>query len=200
MKIIIGITALLFLWVGAFTPPVHTTPAPQSRKQQVHVIRTLIAKASVEKPLLEQMVRDEPELLPKSRIGVMLRAANDARLDIPGWGTEILSTLPSSDLEMEAFWEFTHGHNNQVFTPLFRIYYAKAFIAAGRHPAALHKIFSIAREYETSEWPDYDDIDWFCNQLKNTKAMNPTAFDAAVLTETHDMRTYVSDCVKCPAE
>jgi hypothetical protein len=196
LKIIVFIAEFLILSGGALALSPKNPSKTQSHQQQVHVIHALVAQAAAEKPLLEKMVTTKPELLPKSRIGQMLHAANDARLNLPGWDAEVLATLPSSDLEMEAFWEFTHDSGNPVFTPLFRTYYAKAFRAAGRHPSALHKAFKIAREYETSNWPDYDDIDWFCDQLKNSKSENPSAFDAALRSESHDMQAYVLGCVR----
>ena len=196
MKITVWIAAFLIVSGEALALPPKSPSQARSHEQQVHVIHALVAEAAAEKPLLEQMVGSKPKLLPKSRIGLMLHAANDARLKLGGWDAEVLATLPSSDLEMEAFWEFTHDPGNQIFTPLFRTYYAKAFRAAGRHPSALHKVFKIAREYETSDWPDYDDIDWFCDQLKNSKSEDPAAFNAALRSESHDMKAYVLGCVK----
>jgi hypothetical protein len=140
------------------------------------------------------MIKTKPQQLPKSRIGLMLRAARDAQLNTPGWSSEILASLPSSDLEMEAFLEFTVGHGNEEFQPFLRIYYTMAFRAAESHPEALHRIFEISREFETQNWPDYDNIDWFCDELKDVKKRSANAFETALRSEKPDLKSYIAGC------
>jgi hypothetical protein len=173
----------------------HGPPsAKSSEARQAQVIRALVVQAESEKDLLVRMIEKEPQQLPKSRIGVMLHAAKDAQFGAPDWSNEILASLPSSDLEMEAFLEFTIGRGNEKFEPFLRIYYAMAFKAAVLHPEALHKVFQIAREYETQNWPDYDNVDWFCDELKSLKRGDPGAFQAALESEKPGMKSYISGC------
>jgi hypothetical protein len=196
-------------WISAFfclVAPILLCQSPPSalkgsHAHQVQVIRALVAQADSEKASLRQMLNETPTTqIPKSRIGLMLHAARDAQLNAPGWSKEILASLPTSDLEMEAFLEFTLDRGNKEFEPLFRLYYAMAFKAAALHPEALPKIFRISREFETQNWPDYDDVDWFCSELKETRRANPSAFSAALRMEKHEMRSYIAGCADAPPQ
>jgi len=167
-----------------------------AHRNQVQAIRAQVKSANSERQLLTQLIERRPSTLPKSQIGRMLNAAMDAKRNIPGWQDEMIATLPSSDLEMEAFLEFTLESGNEQFRPLLRVYYALAFKAAAAHPESIPKVFQIAREFNTADWPDYDNIDWFCDELKKVKAGNPAAFSTALKTEKADMRNYISGCAR----
>ena len=201
MKKAICISTLLCLAVPALVCQSTSSTGEGSRAHQAQVIRALVAQAGAEKDLLREMIEKSPtQRPPKSRIGLMLHAARDAQLNIPGWCKEILASLPNSDLEMEAFLEFTLDPSNKEFEPFFRFYYTMAFKAAALHPKALPKIFRIAREFETRNWPDYENIDWFCDELKEVKKVNPSAFHAALQLERPETKDYVAGCANAPVQ
>jgi hypothetical protein len=164
----------------------------------VQAIITLVAQAESERGLLDRIINGESRQYPKSRIGTMLHAAKSAMQNAPDWSQAILNSLPTSDVEMEAFLEFTTRH--EEFQPYFRTYYTMAFKAAGLHPETLHRIFTIAREYETENWPDYDNIDWFCEKLKDVKKENPKAFQGALRLEKADTKRYIDGCANGPSQ
>lgn len=109
-------------------------PGMNSHAHQVQVIQGLVAQANSERDLLVQTIQTTPQRVPKSRIGHMLYAARDAQLNISGWSDEVLASLPSSDLEMEAFLEFTSGPGNERFQPFLRVYYKMAFRGGSTSP------------------------------------------------------------------
>ncbi len=124
----------------------------------------------------------------------MLLATKAAQAKQKGWERTILDTLPSSDLEMEAFLRFTIEPQNKSFEPLFREYYGRSFEAVKAWPVKLHSIFQIATEFGTKNWPDYDDIDWFCDELANVKRRDPRHFEVAPRAERPNVRTYLEGC------
>lgn len=196
MKIFIWLAVLLGLGTASLHGQSGLSAQKKAHANEVRLVRSLVTEAHSERNVLAQMIETEPQQLPKSRIGLMLHAVRDAQLNKPDWSSEIIASLPSSDLEMEAFLEFTVGHGNEQFQPFFRTYYTMAFRAAESHPEALHKIFEISHEYGTKNWPDYDNIDWFCDELKEVRKRSPESFKTALQSENPSLRSYVAGCSK----
>lgn len=113
----------------------------------------------------------------------------------PKQGAEaVLKSLPRSDIEMEAFDEFSFEPQNSVLRPLYRTYYEAAFRSVVEHPEYLHAVFSVAREFNTANWPDYDDIDWYCSNLAKVYKAIPEQYDRALLKEAPKNRAGLRDC------
>ncbi len=169
-----------------------------SHANQVKTIKSLVSEADSEKDVLVAMTNGCCSPLPKSKIGKWLHFAVDPRLSSDALRNELLETVPSSDLEMEAFLEFTLNPGNEQFRPLLRTYYQAVFKAASLNSRFLPRIFNIAREFGTQNWPDYDNIDWYCDQLKDVKKANPKAFEVAARLQKPYLRNYVVGCASSP--
>lgn len=166
-------------------------------------VKSMVSRADSERTLLISLsqARDE-ETLNKivatrqawSPIARRVIAMRLYQLD-PKQGAEaILKSLPQSDVEMEAFDEFSFEPQNSVLRPLYRAYYEAAFKSVMEHPEFLHSVFSVAREFSTTNWPDYDDIDWYCGNLATVYKAIPEQYDSALLKEAPNNRVGLRDC------
>jgi hypothetical protein len=168
--------------------------AQQDAAKAPDTVRSLVTRANEERSLLIDAIKEGKQYAPQSQIGKMLLCAEAAEIGSAGWKEHLLNTLPTSDIQMEAFLEFTHLSENSELEPLFRIYYAKAFDAVAEHTNKLHAIFGIATQFGTTRWPDYDDSDWFCGQIGQLKSKIPREFQAALRMESRSRRAYLAAC------
>jgi hypothetical protein len=168
--------------------------AQQDAAKAPDTVRSLVTRANEERSLLIDAIKEGKQYAPQSQIGKMLLCAEAAEIGSAGWKEHLLNTLPTSDIQMEAFLEFTHLPENSELEPLFRIYYAKAFDAVAEHTNKLHAIFNIATQFGTKRWPDYDDSDWFCDELGRLRRRIPHQFRTALLTEKPSRRSYLAAC------
>ena len=168
--------------------------ASQNATKSSSVVLKLVSEANKEREALISAVDQGKQYAPKSQIGIMLLCAKSADIGTEGWEDRLLKTLPKSDEQMEAFLEFTNAPQNAKLKPLFKSYYEKAFEAAGHHPEKLHAIFGIATQFGTTRWPDYDDSDWFCDEVGRLKNRIPREFQAALIKEKPSRRAYLAAC------
>lgn len=174
----------------------------QSRTETDQV-KSMVSRADAERTLLISISQAKgEETLNKlvaqqqawSPIGRIVIAMSRYQLN-PKQGAEgVLKSLPRSDIEMEAFDEFAFEPQNSVLQPLYRAYYEAAFKSVAEHPEYLHSIFSVAREFSTTNWPDYEDIDWYCSNLAKVYRVIPEQYDRALLKEAPKDRSGLRDC------
>ena len=172
-------------------------------RAEANEVKSLIGHANDERPLLTRILSaSDAETLsgitstntPKSRIGQMLCSLRLFQLNGKEGGLAVLKSLPRSDIEMEALNEFTHQKQNRDFAPLYRAYYAAAFQSVVFNPSFLHSIFRFSTEFDTKNWPDYDDTDWYCSELANIRKAIPEEYDRAVLRESSKDREFLKKC------
>lgn len=106
----------------------------------------------------------------------------------------ILALLPRNDIEMEALNEFLHEPQNSAIRPIYSDFYRAAFDSVSDYPQYLHSVFGIATEYDTKNWPDYDDIDSFCSSLARVYQAQPARYESAASQESEKDRRYVMSC------
>ena len=84
---------------------------------------------------------------------------------------------------MEAFNEFAHQPANAEFRRSYREFYQAAFESVAGHTEYLHSVFRVTVEFNTKNWPDYDDIDWYCSELSKVYKAAPKQYDQALANE-----------------
>ena len=114
-------------------------------------------------------------------------SANDPRADL-------LSSLPRTATEMEAFYEFTHNKGSEQFRPYYLAFYEAAFHLVAQRPKALPRIFDVATQFDTKIWPNYDDVDFFCSQLGELRKKMPAQYDRAARLRNSGDRKFLEDC------
>ncbi|HUN86532.1 MAG TPA: hypothetical protein VMU48_19290 [Terracidiphilus sp.] len=172
-------------------------------RAEADAVKSLINNANEERPLLMKIlgVSDAGTLekitnadTPKSRIGRMLWSLRIFQLNEKQGGLAVLRSLPRSDIEMEALNEFTHQKGDNDFRPMYRDYYSAAFRSVVSHPAFLQSIFQISTEFDTKNWPDYDDADWYCSELAKVRKAMPELYDQALSRESTRDKPFLSTC------
>lgn len=172
-------------------------------RAEADVVKSLINHADEERSLLLEIrsastVRALAQItdtnFPKSRIGQMLRSLRLFQLNEKEGSLAVLQSLPRSDVEMEALNEFTHEKGNGDFQPMYRAYYESAFQSVVSHPTFLHSIFRISTQFDTKNWPDYDDTDWYCSELAKVRKAVPKEYDHALSRESSRDKNFLSTC------
>jgi len=166
-------------------------------------IKVMVAHANEERPslaeilqaqnvkILDDLVAAKP---PSSRIGEIVYATRLYELNRKIGSLAVLCALPASDVEMEALLEFSAQEADSAFRDFPRSYYAAAFQSVIMHPEFLHSMFSVAGEFGTKEWADYDNIDWYCSNLAKVHDAIPAEYDRAVSKERSKDRVFLSAC------
>ena len=172
-------------------------------RAEADAVKSLISHADEEGSLLLEIsnastVRALAQITdansPKSRIGQMLRSLRLFQLDEKEGSLAVLKALPRSDIEMEALNEFTHKKGNGDFQAMYRAYYSAAFQSVVSHPPFLQSIFRISTQFDTKNWPDYDDTDWYCSELANVRKAMPEEYDRAVSRESPKDKEFLKTC------
>jgi hypothetical protein len=195
-------TILIITALACFAAIFAPSLLAQSRAE-TDMVKSMVSRADTERVLLISLSQaTDEETLNKivakrqawSPIARMVIAMRLYQLN-PKQGAEaVLRSLPRSDIEMEAFNEFSYEPQNSVLRPLYRAYYEAAFKSVVEHPEYLHAVFSVAREFSTTNWPDYDDIDWYCSNLAKVYKVMPDQYDRALLKEAPKNRVGLRDC------
>ena len=95
------------------------------------------------------------------RIPNMLIAAHNYSLSPQtSAANAILQSMPQNATEMEAFFEFTHAKGNDSLLPLYEKFYLELFNAAKTRSQMLPRILDVAVNFDTKEWPNYDETDF----------------------------------------
>lgn len=165
-------------------------------------LKTMLQDARQESRLLKRIAgaHSKNELTmpckhpPKSKIGQMILAAAIYHFDAGQGASEVLRAAPKSDVEMEAFNEFAHQRGNEAFRKFYRAFYGAVFDSVIRKPRYLHLAFMIAVEFNTKNWPDYDDIDWYCAQLARVHNKIPKQYDRAIMKEQGINQRFLREC------
>lgn len=158
------LSALVTILAGVAGSPYHATA--QSKPDGAQAVRRLLLRAESEAPNFNQLTQvtnmEEFRRLspPSSVVGRMLYAVKVYELRRSDGEIAVLKSLPRSSVEMEVFYEFTNQPAHAGLSPLYRRYYEAAFQSAADHPEFLHALFSIATQFDTKLWQNYDDIDW----------------------------------------
>lgn len=172
-------------------------------RAEADAVKSLSSRANDERPLLTRILAasDAQALAgitstnsPKSRIGQMLCSLRLFQLNEKAGSLAVLQSLPRSDIEMEALNEFTHQKENRDFTPTYRAYYRAAFQSVVFHPRFLRSIFRVSTEFDTKNWPDYDDTDWYCSELAKVRKAIPEQYDHALMQESSQDKEFLSTC------
>jgi len=172
-------------------------------KQEIDLVKSMIALANEERPALIAMSRAKNEkdldriLAEKpswSKIGRIIYSTRLYQLNPEKGGVAVLQSLPKSALEMDAFDEFAFEPDSAVLRPDYRGYYAAAFRSVIKHPEFLHSIFMVAAEFYSEDWSDEDDIDWYYSELAMVHKTIPVEYDRAVMKEKPESRKWLSEC------
>jgi hypothetical protein len=131
-------------------------------------------------------------LFPNHSVSQMIFAAHVYQ--ISSHDRTLLSTLPRNATEMEAFYEFTHKKGNERFLPYYRIFYKGAFELVGNNLDFTAALFDVATQFDTTIWPNYDDVDFFCSELRELRKKFPTQYDGAVRSRNRRDRLFLSNC------
>ena len=196
-RLLLRLTVLLLLLACGGLDALAQTRA------EADAVKTLIGNANEERSLLMKVLdaSDAGALAeitnanpPKSRIGQMLCSLRASQLNEKEGSLAVLRSLPRSDIEMEALNEFTHLKVNSDFRPMYREYYSAAFQSVVSHPAFLPSIFRISTEFDTKNWPDYDDTDWYCSELAKVRKAIPEQYEQALSRESSRDKEFLSTC------
>lgn len=125
----------------------------------------------------------------------MVVAAHNYRIkQSPSQKEALLDAAPKSAVEMEAFYEFTHHPGNEIFVPLYESFYPSLFDAAESCPDQVSRILSVATNFDTKRWVNYDETDMFCSLLPRLRDSSPAMYDKLVQQKSLGAQKFLRQC------
>jgi hypothetical protein len=134
-----------------------------------------------------------------SVVGQMIYATKLYEFDPDEGGLKVLETLPKSDLQMQALGEFIFEPHNEALRPLGRGFYSAMFKSVVRHPEFINDVFQVAIQFDSVEWFDVEDGEWFCSQLKPLQQAIPEQYREAIKRLKPKGRASFENCARTSA-
>jgi hypothetical protein len=135
------------------------------------------------------------ELGAPSRVFNMVVAAHNYRIhESAAQKKALLNAAPTSAVEMEAFYEFTHRRGNEGLVTLYESFYPSLFVAAESSPVQLSRILSVATSFDTKRWVNYDEADMFCSLLPKLRDSSPAVYDRIVRQKSLGAQKFLKEC------